>query len=301
MNQITFQRKLQENIVQLEKLIEQGSDCMVVFRALKTQFKWFVTIVFKTLIHYKYESNEWRENITSVEVEDFRDQLVSRLSSLEYVLNERSLHLSVVKELEMQKRGRELNVQENGSKKQTQEEQVHKDDSLKVNLVVMESKEIESEVQDDNSRLGNDTDADCAEIRPFYDSEPNFEQEQMVEVQSTVDHIMPANEKQQFEQPNFSNEGEVDQNVVQCPDKYSESESLHDNLITETSNQTLESANILLKKTIAQCHKDFSKLEAHCISLELQMQNESINSGNNGQFLNEQRKRVDTLVKAQTT
>ena len=67
--------------------------------------------------------------------------------------------------------------------------------------------------------------------------------------------------------------------------------------MTETSNQTLESENLLLKKTIAQCHKDFSKLEAHCISLELQMQNESLNSGNNGQFLNEQRKRVDTLVK----
>jgi hypothetical protein len=171
--------------------------------------------------------------------------------------------------------------------------------------------------QNDNNRLGNDTDADCAEIRPSYDSEPNFykgqmdeedvipiydtetnfAKEQMVEVQSTVDHIMPANEKRQSEQPNFSNEGEVDQNVVQCQDKHSESESLPDNPITVTSYQTLESENILLKKTIAQCHKDFSKLESHCISLELQMQNESLNSGNKGQFLNEQRKRVDTLVK----
>jgi hypothetical protein len=67
--------------------------------------------------------------------------------------------------------------------------------------------------------------------------------------------------------------------------------------MTETSNQTLESENLLLKKTIVECHKDFSKLEAHCISLELQLQNESLNSGNNGQSLNEQRKRVDTLVK----
>jgi hypothetical protein len=188
---------------------------------------------------------------------------------------------------------------------------------LEDNLGVMESKGTESEVQDDNSRLGNDKDVDCAEIIPFYDSEPNFDKgqmdeeevipiydkepnfdkEQMVEVQSTVDHIMPANEKQQSEQPNFSNEGEVDQDVVQCLDKRSESESLHDNLMTKTSNQTLESVNILLKKTIAQFHKSFSKLEAHCISLELKLQNESLNSGNNGQSLNEQRKRVDTLVK----
>jgi hypothetical protein len=76
---------------------------MVEFRVLMTQFKWFVTIDFKALIHYKYECNVWRENITSMEVEAFRDQLASRLSCLEYDLNERSLHLSVVKELEMQK------------------------------------------------------------------------------------------------------------------------------------------------------------------------------------------------------
>jgi hypothetical protein len=188
---------------------------------------------------------------------------------------------------------------------------------LEDNLVFMDNNGTESEVQDDNSRLGNDIDADCAEIRPFfdselnfdkgqmdeedvipiYDTEPNFDKEKMVEVQSTVVHIMPANEKQQSEQPNFSNEGEVDQNVVQCQDKHSESESLPDNLMTETSNQTLESENILLKKTIAQFNKDFSKIEAHCISLELKLQNESLNSGNNGQFLNEQSKRVDTLVK----
>ena len=108
---------------------------------------------------------------------------------------------------------------------------------------------------------------------------------------------MSANDKQQSEQPEFRNEGKVDQNVVQCLDKCFESEPLLDNLMSETSNQTLESENILLKKTIAQFQKDFSKLEAHCISLELKMQNESLNSGNNGQFLNEQSKCVDTLVK----
>jgi hypothetical protein len=67
--------------------------------------------------------------------------------------------------------------------------------------------------QNDNGRLRNDIDADCAKIRPscdsepnfdkgqmdeedvipIYDTEPNFAKEHMVEVQSTVDHIMHAN------------------------------------------------------------------------------------------------------------
>ena len=71
MDRLTFQRKFRENIVQIEKQIEQGSDCMAGFRALKAQFKVFMALHFKALIHYKYESTVWRENITSMEVEDF--------------------------------------------------------------------------------------------------------------------------------------------------------------------------------------------------------------------------------------
>ena len=77
---------------------------------------------------------------------------------------------------------------------------------------------------------------DEEDVRPIYDTEPNFYKEQMAEVQSTVDRIILANEKQQSEQPNFSNVGEVDQDVVQCLVIHSESESLPDNPITETSN-----------------------------------------------------------------
>ena len=99
MDRLTFQRKLRENIIQLEKQIEQGSDFMVEFRALKTQFKWFVSMDFKAfLVDYKFQSKLWRENITNMEVEAFRDQLVSRLNCLEFMLNERSLHLSAIKE-----------------------------------------------------------------------------------------------------------------------------------------------------------------------------------------------------------
>jgi hypothetical protein len=111
-----------------------------------------------SLIHYKYESNLWRENITSMEVEAFRDQLVSRLRRLEFELNERSLHLSVVKELEMQKQGRELNVRENGSKRQTQEGTVNNEGTLDDSLVFMGNNAL-SELQTESSTPGNDSDA----------------------------------------------------------------------------------------------------------------------------------------------
>nr|GFC68339.1 hypothetical protein [Tanacetum cinerariifolium] len=39
-------------------------------------------------------------------------------------------------------------------------------------LVVTDCSGTESEVQDDNSRSGNDTDAADAYIRPIYDEEP---------------------------------------------------------------------------------------------------------------------------------
>ncbi|GKB40723.1 hypothetical protein Tco_0885665 [Tanacetum coccineum] len=55
---------------------------------------------------------------------------------------------------------------------------------------------------------------------------------------------------------------------------------------TELSNQSLESENVCLKKTVAQCQKDFSKLEAHCINLELKYQNQVLKEGQQGQFLN---------------
>ncbi|GKB07618.1 hypothetical protein Tco_0835902 [Tanacetum coccineum] len=56
---------------------------------------------------------------------------------------------------------------------------------------------------------------------------------------------------------------------------------------TEYSKQSLESENILLKNTVAQFKNDFSRIEAHCIALELKYQNHSIKSGQHGQILNE--------------
>ncbi|GKD42490.1 hypothetical protein Tco_1267135 [Tanacetum coccineum] len=64
-------------------------------------------------------------------------------------------------------------------------------------------------------------------------------------------------------------------------------DSSPDNQTTDYSKQSLESKNILLKKTVAQFQKDFSIMEAHCIALEHKYQNQALKSGQHGQILNE--------------
>ncbi|GJZ47639.1 hypothetical protein Tco_0601471 [Tanacetum coccineum] len=66
------------------------------------------------------------------------------------------------------------------SKAKTQESKIDTGKAVDNGLVVMESNGIESTVQDDNSRSGNDTDTDDADIRPIYDKEP------MAEIQEKV-------------------------------------------------------------------------------------------------------------------
>nr|GEY86237.1 hypothetical protein [Tanacetum cinerariifolium] len=53
-----------------------------------------------------------------------------------------------------------------------QESKIDMGKAVNDDLVVTESSGTESEVQDDNSRSGNDTDADDADIRPIYNDEP---------------------------------------------------------------------------------------------------------------------------------
>ncbi|GJX72508.1 hypothetical protein Tco_0309679, partial [Tanacetum coccineum] len=58
--------------------------------------------------------------------------------------------------------------------------------ALDANLVDTESIRTDSTVQDDNSRSGNDTDADDANIRPIYDEEPMAEIEKEIDVLETM-------------------------------------------------------------------------------------------------------------------
>ncbi|GJU74491.1 hypothetical protein Tco_1265896 [Tanacetum coccineum] len=167
----------------------------------------------------------------------------------------------------------------NTGQMQTQESEIDTGKTLDVDLVDTESIRTDSTVQDDNSRSGNDTDADDADIKPIYDEEP------MAEVQLTAECNIFAIGQQHTEQPEIINEGRVDQYPETCQVKSPMLESSPDNQTTEYSKQSLESENILLKKTVAQFQKDFSRMEAHCIALELKYQNQSLKSGQHGQIL----------------
>nr|GEV87438.1 Gag-Pol polyprotein [Tanacetum cinerariifolium] len=139
----------------------------------------------------------------------------------------------------------------------------------------------ESEVQYDNSRLRNDTDVDDADIKHIYDKEP------MAEVQLTAECNIFAIRQHHTEQPEIINKGRVDQYTEPCQVKSPMLDSSPDNQITDCSKQSLESKNILLKKTVAQLQKDFSRMKAHCISLKLKYQNQALKSRQHAQILNE--------------
>ncbi|GJT32108.1 hypothetical protein Tco_0922527 [Tanacetum coccineum] len=155
-------------------------------------------------------------------------------------------------------------------------------------LYLLLDRNIESPIKDTSSRSGNDAHADDANIRPIYDEEP------MAEVQTTAEINIFATRQQHIEQPEFNNEGEVDQNAEQCHDTCPLPAKLNDNYITEHSYQFLESENICLKKTVAQFQKDFSRMEAHCVNLELKYQNQVLKEGQHGQFLEVQGNSVNT-------
>ncbi|GJZ08863.1 hypothetical protein Tco_0543146 [Tanacetum coccineum] len=161
----------------------------------------------------------------------------------------------------------------------TIEEKVDTSKALDASLVDTESSGTESKEQDTSSRSGNDTHADDADIRPIYDEEP------MDEVQTTAEINVFATGQQHTEQPEFNNEGEVDQNAEQCHDTCPLPAKLTDNQTTELSNQSLESENIFLKKTNAKFQKYFLRMEAHYVNLELKNKNQALKEGQHGQFL----------------
>ncbi|GJU09366.1 hypothetical protein Tco_1131762, partial [Tanacetum coccineum] len=84
----------------------------------------------------------------------------------------------------------------------------------------------ESQEEYTRSRSGNDAHVDDADIRPIYN------EESMAEVQMTTEINIFAIGQQHTEQPEFNNEGKVDQNAEQCHD--------NDIDVTETINIELE-------------------------------------------------------------
>ncbi|GKD19321.1 hypothetical protein Tco_1208479 [Tanacetum coccineum] len=82
------------------------------------------------------------------------------------------------------------------------------------------------------------------DIRPINNEEP------MAEVQTTAEINIFATGQQHTKQPEFNNEGKVDQNAEQCHDICPLPAKLTDNMTTELSDQSLESENVCLKKIV---------------------------------------------------
>ncbi|GJU14380.1 putative ribonuclease H-like domain-containing protein [Tanacetum coccineum] len=113
---------------------------------------------------------------------------------------------------ERAKHKEEYNSWVNERQMQTTQDKVDSSKALDASLVDTESSGIVLKEQDTSIRSGNDAHADDADIRPIYDEEP------MAEVQTTTEINVFAIRQQHTEQPEFNNEGEVDQNVEQCHD-----------------------------------------------------------------------------------
>ncbi|GKD83090.1 hypothetical protein Tco_1349929 [Tanacetum coccineum] len=84
--------------------------------------------------------------------------------------------------------------------------------ALDASLVDIKSSGTESGEQDTSSRSRNDAHADDEDIRPIYD------EELMAKVQTTAKINVFATGQHHTEQPEFNNEGEVDQNAEQYHD-----------------------------------------------------------------------------------
>nr|GEU45935.1 hypothetical protein [Tanacetum cinerariifolium] len=97
---------------------------------------------------------------------------------------------------------------------QTQKSKVDMGKAVNDDLVVTESSGTKSEVQDDNSRSGNDTDAHDTDIRPIYDEEP------MTKVQLTAECNIFTIGQWHTEQPEIINEGRVDHSNDMVYDHY---------------------------------------------------------------------------------
>ncbi|GJS77971.1 hypothetical protein Tco_0727852 [Tanacetum coccineum] len=122
-----------------------------------------------TLDYDSQMTDKYFVKYTGIEVKHFRDTLLQHMSNVKKSIAERTRYQ------------RQYDRRVNKRQMQTQESKIDMGKAVDDALVVIESSGTESEVQDDNNRSGNDTDADDADIRPIYDEEP------MDEVQLTAE------------------------------------------------------------------------------------------------------------------
>ncbi|GJR48696.1 hypothetical protein Tco_1316799 [Tanacetum coccineum] len=174
---------------------------------------------------------------------------------------------------------REYDSRVNERQMQSKEGKVDSSKALDASLAVTECSGTKSDKQDTSSRSGNDTHVEDVDIKLVNDKDP------MAKVQLTAQHNVLANEQQHSVQsepiydthllkkvdrnttPDSTNMchkgGQIDQNAEKCQVSCPLLDPSFDNMTTEFSNQSFESGNISLKKTVTQLKKDFSRMEAH--------------------------------------
>nr|GFA28910.1 hypothetical protein [Tanacetum cinerariifolium] len=125
---------------------------------------------------------------TGLKVKHFKDTQLKHMGNVKKSVFERARHQ------------RQYDRRVNKRLMQTQESTIDMGKAVHADLAVTESSGTESEVQVDNSRSVNDTDADDAFIKPIYDEEP------MVKVQLTAECNIFAIGQQHTEQPKIIND-----------------------------------------------------------------------------------------------
>ncbi|GKC11360.1 hypothetical protein Tco_1008142 [Tanacetum coccineum] len=185
-----------------------------------------------TLDYDSQMTDKYFVEYTRIEVKNFRDILLQHMGNVKKSVAERTRHQ------------RQYDRRVNKRQLQMQENKVDLEKELDVGLVVIKSSRTESGKQDTSSRSGNDAYADNTDIKPVYDTEP------MVEVKLTAKCNVTATGQQHTEQPKIINKGRVDQYTEQCQVKTPLLNTSPVNKKTKSSNQSLESENICLKKTI---------------------------------------------------
>nr|GEW85539.1 hypothetical protein [Tanacetum cinerariifolium] len=230
----------------------QPTDCKTILKKLRTTFENAFISKFK----------ECMQKYTRFNAQSFQDEMIFNMDSIGKYMVEIILHQQRTPQLLKQKKL--MQTQENHSnpipalnddslkvdlvaiqntcsekedmhptnqvnkrQMQTQESKINTGKAVDADLIVTESSETESEVQDDNNMSGNDTDDDDAHIRPIYDEEP------MVKIQLTAECNIFATGQQHTEQPEIINKGRVDQYTKQCQVKSPMLDSSPDNQTTD--------------------------------------------------------------------
>nr|GFA07392.1 reverse transcriptase domain-containing protein [Tanacetum cinerariifolium] len=114
------------------------------------------TITYQVTLDYdSHMTEKYFVEYTGIEVKHFRDTLLQHMGNVKKSVFERARHQ------------RQYDRRVNKRLIQTQESKIDMGKAVNDDLVVTKISRTESEVQDDNSRSGNDPDADDADIRPI--------------------------------------------------------------------------------------------------------------------------------------